>query len=77
MFSLKILENYFGGYSYSFRKDLSREYLVVSKFLLEVPKFKENIPICIITVTKERDFLRTLLQVMKQYLRHSFQNESI
>ena len=47
----------------------------VSKFLLEVPKFKENIPICIITVTKERDLLRTLLQVMKQYLRHSFQNE--
>ena len=33
-------------------------------FLLEVPKFKENVIICVITVIKVRDVLLTLLQVV-------------
>ena len=37
---------------------------VVWKFLLEVPKFKENTLICIITVLKVRDLLLTRLQVI-------------
>ena len=41
---------------YSFWKDLSREYLVVPEFLMEVPKFKENVLICVITIKKVRDF---------------------
>ena len=51
-------------YSYSFQKDLSREYLVVLKFLLEVRKFKENVLICLSTVIKVHDLLLTLLQVI-------------
>ena len=51
-------------YSYSFWKDLSREYLVVPKFLMEVPKFKENDLICVNTVIKVCDPLFTLLQVI-------------
>ena len=46
---------FFFRYSYSFLNYLFKEYLVVSKFLLEVPKFKENILICIITDIKVRD----------------------
>ena len=48
-------------YFYSFLKDLSRECLFISKFLLEVPKFKENSLTCIITVIKMFDLLLTLL----------------
>ena len=40
-------------------KNLSREHLVVPKFSLEVPKFKENVLICVITVIKLRDLLLT------------------
>ena len=32
---------------------------------MEVPKFKENVLICVITVKKVRDLLLTLLQVKK------------
>ena len=49
---LKNFEKNFFWYSYSFWKDLSREHLVVSKFLLEVAKFKENVLIWVITVIK-------------------------
>ena len=52
-------------------KDLSRKNVVVLKFLLKVPKFKENIVISVNTVKKVRNFLLALLQ----YLRHSFNNE--
>ena len=45
-------------------KDLSREYLVVPKFLFKVPKFKENVLISVMTVIKVRDLLLTLLQVI-------------
>ena len=31
---------------------------------MEVPKFKENVLICVITVKKVRDLLLTLLQVI-------------
>ena len=53
-------------FSKKFRKifDLSKEYLFVSKFLWEVPKFKEKVLICVITVIKVRDLLLTLLQVI-------------
>ena len=51
-------------YSYSLWKDLSRDYLFVSKFLLEATKFKENVLICVIFVIKVRDLLLTLLQVL-------------
>ena len=51
-------------YSYSFQKDLSREYLAVLKFILEVRKFKKNFLICLITVIKVHDLLLTLLQVI-------------
>ena len=37
------------------------EHLVVSKFLLEVPKFKENVLICVIAAIKVRDLLLTPL----------------
>ena len=40
------------------------EYLDVSKFLLEVPKFKENILIRVITLIKVGDLLLTVLQVI-------------
>ena len=50
-------------YSYSFWKDLSMENLVVSRLLLEVPKYKENVQICVITVIKVHNLLLTLLQV--------------
>ena len=63
-FSEKFRKKTFFWYSYFFRKDLLREYLVVLKFLLEVPKFKENEIICIITVIKVRHLLLTLLQVI-------------
>ena len=55
----------FFWYFYSFWKELSREYLVVSKFLLEVPKFKENVLIYLILVIKVCDLLFTLIQVTK------------
>ena len=58
-FSVKLREKVFN--SYSVWKDLSMEYLVVSKFLLEVPKFKENVLICIIVAIKVRDLLLTPL----------------
>ena len=49
-------------------QDLSRlfkrEHLVVSKFLLEEPEFKENVLICMISVIKVCDLLLTLLQVI-------------
>ena len=51
-------------YSYFFWKNFSREYLVASKFLLEMPTFKENVIICAITIIKVRDLLFTLLQVI-------------
>ena len=47
----------------SFWKDLCRDFLVVSKFLLEVPKFKEDVLIYLITIMKVRDLILTLLQV--------------
>ena len=59
-FSEKFLKEFFFQNSYFFWKDLSKEYLVVSKFLLEVPKFKVNVIICVITVTKVHDILLTL-----------------
>ena len=49
---------------YSFWKDLYREYSFVSKSLLEVLNFKENVLIYVITVIKGRDLLLTLLQVI-------------
>ena len=55
---------FFFYYSYSFRKDLPREYLVVLKFLLEVPEFKENVLFCIITVIKVHAHLLILLRVI-------------
>ena len=73
-FFLRNFEKNFFWYSYSFWKDLSGEYLVVSKFLLEVPRFKENVLICVITVIKVYDLLLTLLQV-KTILAASFKNE--
>ena len=60
--------------SYSYWKDLSIKNVVVLKFLLKVPKFRENIVICVITVKKVRNCLLTLLQVIT-ILRHSFNNE--
>ena len=42
-------------YSHFCGKDLSREYLVVWRFLMEVPEFKENVLICVITVKKVCD----------------------
>ena len=60
---LKNFEKKIFWYYYFFWKDLSKEYLVISKFLLEVPKFRENVLICIITVIKVSDLLLTLLQV--------------
>ena len=39
------------------------ENLVVSRLLLEVPKYKENVLICVITVIKVHNLLLTLLQV--------------
>ena len=63
-FSLKFWKKFFLIFLYSFWKDLSKGYLVVSKFLLEVTKFKENVLICIITVIKMRDLLLTFLQVI-------------
>ena len=51
----------FFKYFYSFWK----EYLVVSIFLLEVPKFKENVLIYLILVIKVCDLLFTLMQVTK------------
>ena len=39
------------------------ENLVVSRLLLEVPKYKENVQICVITVIKVHNLLLTLLQV--------------
>ena len=48
-------------HSYSFWKDLSKEYFVTSKFLWEVPKFKENVLIYITVVIKVHDLLLTLL----------------
>ena len=38
--------------------------MVASKFLLEVPKFKENVIISVITVLKIHDLLLTLLQLI-------------
>ena len=64
MFFWKISKIFFFRYSYSFWKDLSRAYLIVSKFLSEEPKFKKNDIICVITVIKVRDFLLTLLPVI-------------
>ena len=61
---LKNFEKKIFWYYYFFWKDLSKEYLVISKFLSEVPKFRENVLICIITVTKVSDLLLTLLQVI-------------
>ena len=48
-------------YSYFFWKDISREYIVVSKFVIEVPKFNKNVVICIITVKKVHDLSLKLL----------------
>ena len=59
---LKNFENKIFWYSYYFWKHISREYLFVSKFLLEVFKFKENVLICIITVIKVHGLLLTLFQ---------------
>ena len=42
-------------------KDLSEEYLVIPEFLM--PKFKENVLICVIVVKKVRNLLLSLLQV--------------
>ena len=61
---LEKFEFFFFWYSYSFRKDLPREYLVVLKFLLEVPEFKENVLFCIITVIKVHAHLLILLRVI-------------
>ena len=62
---------FFFWYSYSFWKHLSRENLVVLKLLLEVPKFRENFVICVITVIKVHDILPTILLVITI---HSFKN---
>ena len=62
VFLKKFGKKYF-WYSYSFWKDLSREYFAVSKFLLEVPKFKENGLICVITAIKVCDILLIPLKV--------------
>ena len=62
-FSEKFRKGFSFWYSYFFWKDLSWQKLVVSKFFWEGPKFKENVLICAITVTKVHDVLLTLLQV--------------
>ena len=71
VFPEKFWKTNFFWSSYPYWKDLSRKNVVVLKFLLKVPKFKENIVICVNTVKKVRKFLLALLQ----YLRHSFNNE--
>ena len=71
VFPEKFWKTNFFWSSYSYWKDLSRKNVVVLKFLLKVPKFKENIVISVNTVKKVRNFLLALLQ----YLRHSFNNE--
>ena len=72
-FSKKFRQKFFFfWYSYSFWKHLSRENLVVLKLLLEVPKFRENFVICVITVIKVHDLLPTILLVITI---HSFKNE--
>ena len=53
----------------SFYKDLTREYLVVLKFLLEVSKFKKNGLICVITIIKVYDLSLTLLQVKPMFVK--------
>ena len=74
-FNHQILKKiYFFWCSYSYWKDLPMKNVAVLKFLLKVPKFKENIVICVITVKKVRNCLLTLLQVIT-ILRHSFSNE--
>ena len=64
MFFWKISKKNIVWFSYSFWKDLSREYLGALTFLLEVPKFKENVLIYVFTFIKLRDLLLTLLQVI-------------
>ena len=53
----------------SFYEDLTREYLVVLKFLLEVSKFKKNGLICVITIIKVYDLSLTLLQVKPMFVK--------
>ena len=62
-FTEKFPKKNFFWYSYFFWKDLSGEYLVVSKLLLKVSEFKKNVLICINTIIKVNGVLLTLLQV--------------
>ena len=48
----------------STEQNIQSKYLVVWKFLTEVPNLKEIVLICVITVKKVRDLLLTLLQVI-------------
>ena len=68
--SEKFWKKNFFGHSHSFWKDLFREYFVVSKFWLEVPKFKENVIISVINLIEVRDLLFTLLQVITILVTH-------
>ena len=63
MFLCKISKSIFLRYSRSSWKDLSREYLVVWKFLMEKPKFKRDCPNFHNHCKKVRNLLLTLLQV--------------
>ena len=55
---------FFFWYPYLFWKDLPMKYLVVLKFLLKVPKFKENFPLHNY-LWKLHDLFLTLLQVIR------------
>ena len=59
-FSEKNWKKFFLYILISFEKAFSREYSVVSKLLLDMPKFKENVLFCVITAIKVRDLLLTL-----------------
>ena len=58
MFFWKISKKTFLIFLFLLKRSFQK-YLIVSKFLLEVPKFKEKVITSIITVTKVRDLLLT------------------
>ena len=58
--SLKNFDFFFQIFLFLWKRFLQRK-LVVSKFLLEMPKFGEKALICVITFIKVRDLLLTLL----------------
>ena len=60
--SLKNLDFFFQIFLFLWKRFLQRK-LVVSKFLLEMPKFGEKALICVITFIKVRDLLLALLVI--------------